>query len=135
MSDDCIFCKIVAGELPAKVVQEDEHTLAFLDINPWTRGHALVIPRRHARNLLDIDEEDLAHVMAAAKQLALRMREKLGCDGINLLVSSEPAAWQTVFHLHAHVIPRYEDDPLRLPGAPQQVDEDELAGVARELDG
>jgi len=135
VSDDCIFCKIVAGELPAKVVQEDEHTLAFLDINPWTRGHALVIPRRHARNLLDIDEEDLAHVMAAAKQLALRMREKLGCDGINLLVSSEPAAWQTVFHLHAHVIPRYEDDPLRLPGAPQQVDEDELAGVARELDG
>ena len=94
-----------------------------------TRGraaHALVIPRNHSRNLLEIDEEDLAHVPSAAKRLAVRMRERLGCDGINLFNSSETAAWQTVFHFHMHVIPRYEDDPLRLPGAPQQVDQDEL---------
>ena len=127
MADDCIFCKIVAGELPAEVVDQDDHTVSFMDINPWTRGHALVIPRNHSRNLYEIDEEDLAHVAAAAKRLALRMRERLGCDGINLLNSSETAAWQTVFHFHMHVIPRYEDDPLRLPGAPQQVDPDGAA--------
>ena len=131
--EDCIFCKIVAGELPAEIVNEDEHTVSFMDINPWTRGHALVIPRTHSRNLLDIDPGDLAHVAAGAKRLAARMRERLGCDGINLLNSSEAAAWQTVFHFHMHVIPRYDDDPLRLPGAPQQVDQDELQAVADEL--
>ena len=133
MADDCIFCKIVAGDLPAQVVYQDDHTVSFMDINPWTRGHALVIPRNHSRNLLDIDEDDLAHVMAAAKRLAVHMRDRLGCDGVNVLNSSEPAAWQTVFHFHVHVIPRYDDDPLRLPGAPQQVDQDELRAVAEEL--
>jgi histidine triad (HIT) family protein len=135
MADDCIFCKIVAGELPAQIVDQDEHTVSFMDINPWTRGHALVIPRDHSRNLYDIGERELAHVAAAAKRLGLRMRERLGCDGVNLLNSSEPAAWQTVFHFHAHVIPRYEDDPLRLPGTPQQADEDDLRAVAKELRG
>jgi histidine triad (HIT) family protein len=133
VAEDCIFCKIVAGELPAEIVAEDEHTVSFMDINPWTRGHALVIPRNHSRNLLDIDEGDLAQVAAAAKRLAARMRERLSCDGINLLNSSETAAWQTVFHFHMHVIPRYDDDPLRLPGAPKQVDQDELRAVAEEL--
>jgi histidine triad (HIT) family protein len=135
MADDCIFCKIVAGELPSEIVQEDEHTIAFMDINPWTRGHALVIPRRHSRNLYDVDDDDLAHVASAAKRLARRMRDALACDGVNLLNSTEPAAWQTVFHTHIHVIPRYDDDPLRLPGQPRHPDEDELARVAQELRG
>jgi histidine triad (HIT) family protein len=135
MPEDCIFCKIVAGELPSEIVQEDEHTIAFMDLNPWTRGHALVIPRKHSRNLYDAPDEDLEHTVAAAKRLALRMRDALGCDGINLLNSCEPAAWQTVFHLHVHVIPRYYDDPLRLPGQPLQPEEGELAEVAAELRG
>ena len=135
MAEDCIFCKIVAGELPSEIVQEDEHTIAFMDINPWTRGHALVIPRRHSRNLYDVDDDDLAHVASAAKRLARRMRDALGCDGVNLLNSTEPAAWQTVFHTHMHVIPRYDDDPLRLPGQPGQPDEGELSRVAQELRG
>ena len=133
--DDCIFCAIAAGEGPAEVVQEDEHTVAFMDISPWTRGHALVIPRRHAKNLYEIGDEDLGHVMVAAKRLAGRMRDALHCDGINLLNSTEAAAWQTVFHFHVHVIPRYEDDPLRLPGKPQDVGEDELRAVADGLRG
>ena len=70
MADDCIFCKIVAGELPSEIVQEDEHTIAFMDINPWTRGHALVIPRRHSRNLYEVEDADLAHAAAAAKRMA-----------------------------------------------------------------
>ncbi len=130
MADDCVFCRIVAGELPAQVVDEDEHTIAFMDINPWTRGHAVVVPRSHSKNLYEIPQEDLERTMLAAKRLALRMKERLGCDGVNLLNSCEPAAWQTVFHFHIHVIPRYEDDPLRLPGRPQEVTREELAAVA-----
>ena len=133
--DDCIFCAIASGEGPGEIVQEDEHTVAFMDINPWTRGHALVIPRKHARNIFEIEDDELAHVMAAAKRLATSIRDNLGADGINLLNSAEPAAWQTVFHFHVHVIPRYEDDPLQLPGKPMDVDQDELAKVAGEIRG
>jgi histidine triad (HIT) family protein len=133
LSDDCIFCKIVAGELPSERVDEDEHTIAFMDINPWTRGHALVIPRRHSTDLLEVADEDLHHTAAAAKRLAARMKERLSADGVNLLNACGEAAWQSVFHFHIHVIPRWRDDPLRLPGQPMQVDQEELAKVAAEL--
>ena len=133
--EDCIFCKIVAGELPAERVQEDEHTIGFMDIKPWVRGHALVIPRRHSRNLYEIPEEDLRHTAVAAKELALRMRDRLQCEGVNLLNSCEPAAWQTVFHFHVHVIPRFSDDPLELPGRARQPEPDELAELAVRLRG
>ncbi len=135
MADDCIFCKIVAGELPARKVDEDEHTIAFMDINPWTRGHALVIPREHHVNLYEIDDGALEQTTVAAKRLARRMKERLGCDGVNLLNSCEPAAWQTVFHFHVHVIPRYVGDPLRLPWTPAPGDRDEIADAAAALTG
>jgi histidine triad (HIT) family protein len=133
MAEDCIFCKIVAGEIPSEKIDEDDHTIAFMDINPWTRGHALVIPKRHSRNIYDIEQDDLAATVIAAQRLARRMRDRLACDGINVLNSSEPAAMQTVFHFHAHVIPRYHGDPLRLPAHPQPADPDELAALAQEL--
>ena len=135
MNDDCLFCKIAAGEIPAQLVDEDEHTVAFMDINPWTRGHALVIPRRHSTNLYDIGEDDLAHTISGAQRLARRMKERLGCDGVNLINSSEPAAWQTIFHFHIHVIPRYDDDPLELPVRPERVPDEQLAEVAAEIRG
>ena len=112
MAEDCIFCKIVAGELPAEVVDQDDHTVSFMDINPWVRGHALVVPKRHSKNLYEIEDEDLHRTAAASRRLALRMRDGLGADGVNLLNACEPAAWQTVFHFHVHVIPRFEGDPL-----------------------
>ena len=130
---DCLFCKIVAGEIPGTKVDEDERTVAFMDINPATRGHLLVVPREHARDLLEIDAADLDAVMHSAQRLAGRVRERLGADGVNLLNSCGDAAWQTVFHFHVHVIPRYEDDPLRLPWVPGPGDEDEIAAAAREL--
>ena len=134
MSDpDCIFCKIVAGELPGQIVEEDERTIAFMDINPATRGHLLVIPRAHARNLLEISPEDLGATMAAAQRMAQRVNERLAPAGINLINACGSAAWQTVFHFHVHVIPRYEDDPLKLPWVPAEGDADEIAAVAREL--
>jgi histidine triad (HIT) family protein len=131
--DDCIFCKIVAGELPSARIYEDEHAIAFLDINPWTRGHSLVVPRAHSRNLLEASDEDLGHVITASKHVAGLLRDRLGADGINLLNSCGEAAWQTVFHLHMHVIPRYQGDPLRLPGRPMETDPDELARLAEEI--
>jgi histidine triad (HIT) family protein len=133
MAEDCIFCKIVAGELPATKVHEDERTLAFMDINPWTRGHLLVIPKRHAADLGEIGDDDLAACASVAKRLAVRQRERLGADGVNLINSFGAAAWQTVFHFHLHVIPRYVGDPLRLPAKPGTSNPDELAAVAKEL--
>jgi len=130
---DCLFCKIVAGELPATVVAEDERTIAFMDINPATRGHALVIPRAHTADLHAIDPEDLEAVAVAAQRLATRARDNLGADGVNLLNSNGPAAWQTVFHFHVHVIPRYDGDPLQLPWVPGPGDMDEIKAAAAEL--
>jgi histidine triad (HIT) family protein len=130
---DCLFCKIIAGEIPSQRVDEDEDTVAFMDINPATRGHALVIPRRHARDLSEIEAEDLKATVLAAQRLAQRMIERLGADGINLLNSRGEAAWQTVFHFHMHVIPRYHGDPLRLPWHPAPGDSEEIARVAEAL--
>jgi histidine triad (HIT) family protein len=127
---DCIFCKIVAGELPASIVDEDERTIAFMDISPATRGHALVIPRAHTADLLSIDPEELEAVAVAARRLAIHMKERLGADGINLINSCGAAAWQTVFHFHVHVIPRYEGDPLRLPWVPAPGDPGDIVAAA-----
>src|SRR3954470_11503573 len=133
MADDCIFCKIVAGELPATKIDEDERTIAFMDINPWTRGHALVIPKAHSTDVGEIDEADLAAVAAMAKRVALRQKEALGAEGVNLLNAFGSAAWQTVVHTHFHVLPRYDDDGTRVPasaGAGGGEDEIKAAGEA-----
>ena len=134
---DCIFCKIVTGEIPAMRVAEDERTIAFMDISPATRGHTLVIPKRHYRDLLEIDDADLTACVLAARDMAVRARTKLGADGVNLLNSCGAAAWQTVFHFHIHVIPRYADDPVRdalkLPWVPAAGDMDDIAAAAAEL--
>jgi histidine triad (HIT) family protein len=130
---ECLFCKIVRGELPAQIVDEDELTVAFMDINPATRGHALVVPRRHARDLLEIEVEDLEATIVAAQRLARKASERLGADGVNLLNSCGQAAWQTVYHFHIHVIPRYEGDPLRLPWTPAEGDAEEIAAAAQAL--
>jgi len=132
---NCIFCKIVAGEIPSNIVDEDERTIAFMDIAPATRGHALVIPRAHSADLLEIEPADLQATAVAAKRLAARAKERLGADGVNLLNACGPAAWQTVFHFHIHVIPRYSGDPLRLPWVPAAGDPEQIASVAEELNG
>jgi histidine triad (HIT) family protein len=135
MAEDCIFCKIVAGELPATIVDSDERTISFMDIRPASRGHALVIPRAHAADVHAIDEQDLSAVAAAAKRLAAKARDNLGAEGVNLLNSSGAVAWQTVFHFHMHVIPRYTGDPLRLPWVPAPGDMDAIAAAGAELKG
>jgi len=130
---DCLFCKIVAGEIAASIIAEDERTIAFMDISPATRGHALVIPRAHARDVHEIDTADLEAVAAAAQVVAGRAIERLGAAGVNLLNSSGAAAWQSVFHFHMHVIPRYDGDPLRLPWVPGPGDMDDIAATGAQL--
>jgi histidine triad (HIT) family protein len=131
--EDCLFCKIVAGDIPATKVDEDERTIAFMDISPATRGHALVIPRAHARDVHEIDIEDLKAVAATAQAVAARAVDRLGAAGVNLLNSNGAAAWQTVFHFHLHVIPRYDGDPLRLPWKPAQGDMEEISAAGIQL--
>ncbi|MGZ5333110.1 MAG: HIT family protein [Solirubrobacterales bacterium] len=133
MASDCLFCGIVAGDVPGQIVDSDEQTVAFMDINPATRGHALVVPRKHSENLMDISEEDLAATMIAAQRLSKRIDEVLDPDGFNILNASGPVAWQTVFHFHLHVIPRYEDDPLKLPWVPRGGEAEEIAAIAERL--
>jgi histidine triad (HIT) family protein len=132
---DCLFCKIVAGEIPATIVAEDERTVAFMDINPATRGHVLVIPRSHVRDVHEIDPKDLEAVAAAAQGVAARQRDRLGAEGVNLLNSNGRAAWQTVFHFHMHVIPRYGGDPLKLPWVPAPGDMDDITAAGAKLAG
>lgn len=132
---DCIFCKIVAGELPSLVVAEDDRTVAFLDVNPGTPGHTVVIPKDHHRDLLTIDPEALAATVATARRVAQLVDDRLDTVGVNLVNNCGAGAWQTVFHFHLHVIPRYADDPLRLPWTPAPGDRDEIAATHATLTG
>jgi histidine triad (HIT) family protein len=135
MADECLFCGIVAGSIPSETIDSDERTVAFMDINPATAGHALVVPRAHSADLLEIGEEDLSATVLAAQRLGRHMKDVLGADGINLINACGSAAWQTVFHFHIHVVPRYEDDPLKLPWIPEPGDSDEISKIAKQLRG
>jgi histidine triad (HIT) family protein len=133
VAEDCLFCGIIAGEIPGQIIDSDEKTVAFMDINPATKGHALVVPRTHSADLMEISVDDLSATAVAAQRLAKRMKDVLNADGINVINACGAAAWQTVFHFHLHVIPRYTDDPLKLPWIPAPGDADEIAATAEEL--
>lgn len=132
---DCLFCSIVAGSIPSETIDSDDRTVAFMDINPATAGHALVVPREHTADLLEVGADDLSATILAAQRLAKRMNGVLGADGVNLINACGAVAWQTVFHFHIHVVPRYEDDPLELPWVPEPGDADEIAQIARRMRG
>ena len=107
--DDCIFCKIAAGEIPSRKIYEDSYLIAIMDLNPTSKGHSLIIPKEHCTNIYDIDEDIAAKVMKTAKKLATKMTVALNCDGFNLLQNNGETAGQTMFHFHMHLIPRYKD--------------------------
>ena len=107
--ENCVFCGIVSGHVPGTKVAEDDLTLTFMDINPAADGHMLVIPKFHSEDLLEIDAEDLTAVTLSAQRVAKAAMSELGADGVNLLNCCKAPAWQTVFHFHLHVIPRYAD--------------------------
>jgi histidine triad (HIT) family protein len=121
----------VQGTEPAEVIDEDEATVSFLDIAPFTRGHTLVIPRAHTEDLWSADEETAAAVMRSAHRVAALLQDRLRPDGLNLLQATRQIAFQTVFHLHVHVIPRYRDDTVAVPAWPKDLrSREELAEVA-----
>lgn len=130
---DCIFCKIVAGEIPSTTVHEDERTVAFMDVNPGSRGHLLVVSREHAADVQAISDADLAAVARTARDLAARALDRLGADGVNIIQNNGRAAWQTVFHYHVHVVPRYPGDGIKLPWTPTPGDDAEIKAAAAEL--
>lgn len=131
----CVFCGILAGDIPGTIVAETERAVAFMDISPATRGHTLVVPRAHTQDLTTIPRDDLAAVAELGQEIAVRAKERLGADGVNLVQSNGSAAWQTVFHFHLHVIPRYTGDPLVLPWRPEPGNPEEIAGAAGVLGG
>ncbi|HLQ04792.1 MAG TPA: HIT domain-containing protein [Verrucomicrobiae bacterium] len=133
MSDDCVFCGIVAGRVPTAKVMEDEATLAFIPLAPATEGHTLVVPKRHSRNIFDIASADLERTILMTKSIALRQRERLGCAGVSLFQANEPAGFQTVFHFHLHVVPRYAGDRVREAWHSDPADLAELERIARRL--
>lgn len=112
--DDCIFCKIIAGEIPSTKVYEDNNALAFLDVNPNNHGHTLVVPKAHAKNVLDISETALSETMPAVKKVSKAVFEGLEAAGLNITINNERSAGQVIFHLHIHIIPRFEGDGLRV---------------------
>jgi len=107
--NDCVFCKIIVGKIPATTVYEDEHTLAFLDINPVNPGHTLVVPKKHSENLYTTDADDLRYTIETAQKVA-RALKKIGADGVNIIMNNGPVAGQVVPHAHLHVIPRKDGD-------------------------
>lgn len=114
MSADCIFCKIVSGELPSFKVYEDDAVLAFLDIRPVNPGHTLVVPKRHSQNIFDVPSEDWAAVTNIVRTVAHAVEKAVGADGININMNNREHAGQVVDHLHVHIIPRFKDDGFKL---------------------
>ena len=127
--DDCIFCKIAAGEIPSRKIYEDKDLIAIMDLNPTSKGHSLIIPKEHCTNIYDIDEDIAAKVMKTAKKLATKMTVALNCDGFNLLQNNGETAGQTMFHFHMHLIPRYKGDQVGItwhPGELNDADKEEI---------
>ena len=118
MKNDCVFCAIAAGEIPCFKVFEDDFALAYLDINPFSEGHTLVIPKAHTTGLLDTPEETLAALLARVKKVAAHLKTALGCDGFHILRNNGAAAGQTVGHIHFHIVPRRNGDPIEFANRP-----------------
>ena len=133
---DCVFCAIVAGQIPSTRVYEDERTIAFLDINPGSEGHMVIVPRTHSADIREVSPEDLAALFSTAQRLTVRAHETLGCEGVNVINNCGAAAGQTVFHTHVHVIPRYADkdkDRVGHPWVPQSASPEALSELQAKL--
>lgn len=131
---DCIFCKLANGEIPTNSIYEDDDFKVILDASPATKGHALILPKEHFDNLYEVDDAVAAKIMPLAKKLANNMKEKLHCDGINVLQNNGEAAGQTVFHLHVHLIPRITGDNAILEWNHLELSDDEMKEIKRELE-
>lgn len=133
--DDCIFCKIIAGEIPSQCLYEDEQFKVILDVGPASRGHALILPKDHYANLYELPEEEAAGAIRLAKRMMRQMTDKLQCDGFQLLQNNGEAAGQTVFHFHMHLIPRYKGEKEILSYVSGKPDQEELTKLREIITG
>ena len=133
--DDCIFCKIAAGDIPSNTVYEDERFRVILDLNPASKGHALILPKNHADDLFDLPEEDRAAVLSVAAKVAGAMKKALSCSGINIVQNNGESAGQTVKHFHLHLSPRYDGDSAMVLWNPGKSEPDEQAKIAEAIKG
>ena len=133
--DDCIFCKIAGGEIGSKTLYEDGKFRVILDLGPAAKGHALILPKEHAADLYELSEEAASEVFVLAKKMAARMRDKLHCDGLNLIQNNGEAAGQAVSHFHLHIIPRYRDDGQNINWVPGNPTQEELEVVRKLIAG
>ena len=129
--ENCIFCKIANGEIPAATLYEDENFRVILDLGPASKGHALILPKSHAANIYELSDEMAAKAMILAKKMATAMTAALKCDGFNIVQNNGEAAGQTVFHLHLHVIPRYKDDNIGITWTPGSDTDENFADTAK----
>lgn len=131
--DNCIFCKIMSGDIPSTTLYEDDDVKVIFDIGPATRGHALVIPKEHYANVFEIPEELLAKAYIVAKKVAAVLKELTGCEGMNILQNNGELAGQSVFHLHIHIIPRYKDDTANIKWKMGEADMEYLQKLAEDI--
>ena len=132
-NENCIFCKIANGEIPSKTLYEDDLFRFILDLGPATKGHALILPKEHFANLYELPDETAAQAMILAKKMAALMKDRLGCDGLNVIQNNGETAGQTVFHFHMHLIPRYEDDSQKIGWEPGKPKEEELEEIRKRI--
>lgn len=133
VKEDCIFCKIANGSIPSKTLYEDDDFRVILDLGPATKGHALILPKNHAADIYELSDEAAAKVFVLAKKMALRMTEKLKCDGFNIVQNNGEAAGQTVRHFHLHLIPRYKDDGQKILWKPTEPSQEELEEIKKQI--
>ena len=130
---NCIFCKIANGEIPSRTLYEDDSFRVILDISPASKGHAIILVKNHAENIYQLSEEDAGKIYVVAKKVATAMQKVLKCDGMNILQNNGEAAGQTVFHLHMHIIPRYEGDQVHIKWTPKDTADQISEEVAKEI--
>ncbi len=133
--DDCIFCKLANGDIPSRTLYEDEMFRVIMDLSPMTKGHSLILPKEHADNLYELEDDIAARVLPLAKKMASLMTDKLDCEGFNLLQNNGEVAGQTIHHFHLHLIPRYADDGQELTMVPSEPTAEELDEVKRQILG
>lgn len=130
MINNCVFCSIIGHEIPSSTIYEDDFVKAILDIAPSAKGHTVLIPKNHYSDIFELTEEAAAHIFVVAKKVATALKEELGCDGINILQNNGIAAGQTVFHFHIHIIPRYENDTVKIHWDTKGYEEGEMQRLA-----
>lgn len=133
MQDNCIFCKIIAGIIPSATVYEDDDFKVILDIAPAAKGHCIILSKKHAANIFELDEETASKVLKVAKKIAAVLKDELNCDGINVLQNNGEAAGQTVFHYHMHIIPRFVKDQVNITWAQGKYPEGEAQVLAKAI--